>query len=189
MPDKPINNRPQINIRLHQEPQLLDEIKKAASDRNTTASQFVIGAILAALGKPTTTTPTDTPSLETILAEVDKHLDSKIDKRLREFERRLLAEYRQNDRQPPTEEIIEDRQVIEEDRPETKPNYQVIRDRILKSLRAKVATSSPQFRAASRALDRFISELEAEPNPPQNNEGIKACFQMLGVSRLLSTST
>ncbi len=60
-------------------------------------------------------------------------------------------------------QLIED---IPETRPETRPDYQVIRDRILRSLRAKVATSSPQFRAASRALDRFISEIEADAKTP-----------------------
>ncbi len=92
MPDKPV--RPQLNIRLDKHLDLLEDIKQAASDRNTTVSQFILDAILTALGKPTTTTPTDTPSLEAILAEVDKHLDAKLDERLGEFERRLLAEFR-----------------------------------------------------------------------------------------------
>ncbi|MHC5779899.1 hypothetical protein, partial [Nostoc sp.] len=158
MTDKPL--RPQLNIRLDKYPTLLDEIKSCASDRSTTASQFILDAILTALGKPTTTTPTDTPSLEAILAEVDELIDEKLDKRLGEFEQRLLAEFRPNDRQPPPEELIEDRQVIEEDRPETKPDYQAIRDRILRSLRTRVATTSPQYKAATKVLDRFIAELE-----------------------------
>ncbi len=88
MPDKPV--RPQLNVRLDKHPGLLNEIKAYASDgyagtkgdhRNITASQFVLDAILTALSKPTTTTPTDTPSLETILAEVDKNIDTKIDER------------------------------------------------------------------------------------------------------------
>ncbi|MHC5717538.1 MAG: hypothetical protein ACYTX0_36895 [Nostoc sp.] len=128
MPDKPV--RPQLNIRLDKHLELLDDIKAYASDRNITASEFVIDAILTALGKSTTTTPTDTPSLDAILAEVDKILDAKLDQRLGEFERRLLAEFRQNDRQPPPEELIEDRQVMSEAR----PDYQAIRDHILKSL-------------------------------------------------------
>jgi len=51
MPDKHPSNRPQLNIRLDKNPGLLDEIKGAASDRNITASEFVINAILSALGK------------------------------------------------------------------------------------------------------------------------------------------
>ncbi len=81
MPDKPVTNRPQINIRLDKEPSLLDEIKKAASDRNTTVSEFLLGIIKTALGKPTT----PTPSLETIMAEIDKIVDTKIDERLGEL--------------------------------------------------------------------------------------------------------
>ncbi len=164
MPDKPV--RPQLNIRLDKYPDLLDEIKGAASDRNTTASQFVLDAILTALGKPTTTTPSDTPSLVEILAEVDKIIDTKLDKRMGEFEGRLLAQFRQDDRQLPIEELIEDI-------PETRPDYQAIRDSVLKSLttgRGSFASTSPQFRAASRALDQFIAQIQADANPPQNNE-------------------
>lgn len=62
MPDKPV--RPQLNIRLDKHGDLLDDIKQAASDRNTTASQFILDAILTALGKPTITTPTAAPSIE-----------------------------------------------------------------------------------------------------------------------------
>ncbi|MEH2003519.1 MAG: hypothetical protein V7L00_33265 [Nostoc sp.] len=162
MTDKPV--RPQLNVRLDKYPSLLDDIKQAASDRNTTVSQFVIDTILSALGKPTTTTPPPTPSLEEILAEVDRIVDAKLDKRLGEFEQRLLAEFRQDDAQPALEE---NRQVAEEVRPETRLDYQEIRDRILRSLRSKVATTSPQFKTATKVLDRFISELEGEPNPPQ----------------------
>lgn len=165
MPDKPI--RPQLNVRLDKHPKLLDEIKQAAGDRNTTASQFVLDAILTALGKLTTTTPTDTPSLEAILAEVDKHLDAKLDERLGEFEGRLLAQFRQNDRQPPPEE---NRQVIEETRPDARPDYKEIRDRILRSLKARVATTSPQYKTATKVLDTFIAQIEAEPNSPQKND-------------------
>ena len=42
------------------------------------------------------------------------------------------------------------------------PDYEAVRDRILKSLitgKGKVATTSPQYKAAARALDRFILEL------------------------------
>ena len=42
------------------------------------------------------------------------------------------------------------------------PDYEVVRDRILKSLtsgKGKVASTSPQYKTAARALDRFISEL------------------------------
>ncbi|MBD2730935.1 hypothetical protein H6G96_32610 [Nostoc sp. FACHB-892] len=39
--------------------------------RNITASELVLDAIKFALGKSTTTTPTDTPSLESIKAEID----------------------------------------------------------------------------------------------------------------------
>lgn len=85
MPDKPVNNRPQINIRLDKEPSLLDEIKKAASDRNTTVSEFLLGIIKTALGKPTSTEPPSVPSLETILAEIDRIIDTKLDERLGEL--------------------------------------------------------------------------------------------------------
>lgn len=85
MPDKPVTNRPQINIRLHKEPTLLDEIKKAASDRNTTVSEFLLDAIKTALGKPASTELTPAPSLETILAEIDNIVDRKIDERLGEL--------------------------------------------------------------------------------------------------------
>lgn len=157
MTDKPL--RPQLNIRLDKYPELLDEIKQAASDRNTTVSQFILEAILTALGKPTTTAPIDTPSLEGILTEVDELVDAKLDKRLGEFEQRLLAQFRRDDRQSAPEE---DRQVIEEARPDARPDYKEIRDRILKSLRARVATTSPQYKASARVLDKFISELEAD---------------------------
>lgn len=79
MPKKPVNNRPQLNVRLDKEPTLLDEIKKAASDRNITVSEFLIDAIKSALGKPAT------PSLESILAEIDKIIDAKLDLRLGEL--------------------------------------------------------------------------------------------------------
>ena len=82
MSDKPV--RPQINIRLDKEPSLLDEIKKAASDRNTTKSEFLLGIIKTALGKPTTTMPTPAPSLETIMTEIDNIIDTKLDERLGE---------------------------------------------------------------------------------------------------------
>lgn len=81
MPKKPINNRPQINVRLDKDPTLLDEIKKAASDRNITASEFLIDAIKSALGKQAT----PPPSLESILVEIDKILDAKLDQRLGEL--------------------------------------------------------------------------------------------------------
>jgi uncharacterized protein (DUF1778 family) len=74
MTDKPVNNRPQINIRLDKEPTLLDEIKRTASDRNITVSEFLLDAIKTALGKTTATTPA--PSLETILAELDNIVNS-----------------------------------------------------------------------------------------------------------------
>jgi predicted solute-binding protein len=83
MSDKPV--RPQINIRLDKEPSLLDEIKKAASDRNTTVSEFLLDVIKTALGKTTTTTPTPAPFLETILAQIDNILDIKLDERLGEL--------------------------------------------------------------------------------------------------------
>ncbi|MEH2131749.1 MAG: hypothetical protein V7K86_14175 [Nostoc sp.] len=101
--------------------------------------------------------------LESIKAEIDELIDAKLDKRLGEFERRLLAEFRQNDRQPAPEELIED---IPETRPDSRPDYQAVRDRILRSLRSKVASTSPQFKTATKVLDKFISELEADANPP-----------------------
>ncbi|MEH2321893.1 hypothetical protein [Nostoc sp.] len=64
---------------------MLGEIKKAASDRNITVSQFLLDAIKSALGKPTTSTPAAIPSLESILAEIDKIIDSKLDQRLGEL--------------------------------------------------------------------------------------------------------
>ena len=82
MPDKPVNNRPQINIRLDKDPTLLDEIKKAASDRNTSVTEFLLEAIKSALGKSTFT---PTPSLESILAELDNVIDVKLDERLGEL--------------------------------------------------------------------------------------------------------
>ncbi|MHC5823185.1 MAG: hypothetical protein ACYT04_46970 [Nostoc sp.] len=166
MTDKPL--RPQLNIRLDKHPSLLDDIKQAASDRNTTASQFVIDIILSALGQPTNTTPTDTPSLEAIKAEIDELIEAKLDKRLGDFEQRLLAQIRQDDRQPAPEELIED---ISETRPETRPDYQEIRDRVLKSLttgRGSFASTSPQYRAASRALDRFIAQIANEESQAQS---------------------
>jgi len=182
MPDKFV--RPQLNVRLDKHPGLLDEIKAYASDRNITASEFILEAILTALGKPTTTTPTAAPSLEAIKAEIDKLVDTKLDERLGEFERRLLAQFRQDDRQPPPEE---DRQVVEEIRPDAKPNYQIIRDsealrrsrsvsqrsadRVLRSLttgRGSFASTSPQYRAASRALDRFIAQIANEESQAQS---------------------
>lgn len=114
------------------------------------------------MGKPTTTTPTDTPSLEAILAERDKLIDTKLDERLGELEGRLLAEFRPNDRQPPPEE---DRPVVEEIRADAKPDYQAIRDGILKSLitgRGRIAPSAPQYKSAVKALDRFIAEIQGD---------------------------
>ncbi|HYX17886.1 MAG TPA: hypothetical protein VE944_26705 [Nostoc sp.] len=76
--------------------------------------------------------------------------------------------------QPPEELIEQARQAIEGDRPENRPetrlDYQTIRDGILRSLRGKVATSSPQYRSVTKALDRFIAEIQAGANPPQKNE-------------------
>jgi len=151
------------NVRLEKDPTLLDAIKAYASDRNITASEFILDAIKTALGKPTTTIPTAAPSLDAILAEVDKIIDTKLDERLGEFERRLLAELRQDDRQPPPEE---DRQVVEEirldSRPDSRPDYQTVRDRILRSLKARVATTSPQYKTATKVLNRFITEIQAD---------------------------
>lgn len=118
------------------------------------------------MGKPITTKPTNTPSLEAILAEVDKHLDTKLDKRLFEFERRLLAEIRQEDRQPPPEE---NRQVPPETRPEDRPDYQAVRDRILRSLttvRGRIAPSAPQYKSAVKLLNRFIAEIQGDTKTP-----------------------
>ena len=42
------------------------------------------------------------------------------------------------------------------------PDYEAVRDRILKTLtsgKGKVASTSPQYKTAARALDRFILEL------------------------------
>jgi hypothetical protein len=50
------------------------------------------------------------------------------------------------------------------------PDYQEIRDRVLKSLttgRGSFASTSPQYRAASRALDRFIAQIEGDAKAPQ----------------------
>lgn len=126
----------------------------------------MINAIKSALGKPTTTTPTDTPSLEAILAEVDKMIDTKLDQRLGEFEQRLLAEFRQNDGQPQPEE---DRQAPPENRPIARPDYQAVRDRVLKTFttgRGRIAPSAPQYKSAVKALDRFIAEIQADPKVP-----------------------
>ncbi|HYX17887.1 MAG TPA: hypothetical protein VE944_26710 [Nostoc sp.] len=84
MPKKPVNNRPQINIRLDKDPSLLDEIKKAASDRNITASEFLIDAIKSALGKADPP-PMPIPSLDSILLEIDKLIDDKLGERLGEL--------------------------------------------------------------------------------------------------------
>lgn len=46
------------------------------------------------------------------------------------------------------------------------PDYQAMRDRVLKTLvtgRGKVATVSPQYKTAARAMDRFIEELKSTP--------------------------
>ena len=166
MLNKPQNNRLQLNIRLEKFPQLLDDVKRAASNRNVSSSEFVVNAILTALGKPTITTPIDTTSLDAIKSEIDQLIDTKLDKRLEEFEQRLLAQFRANDSQPPPEELIED---IPEIKPEIKPNYQAVRDRILKSLttgRGRIAPSAPQYKSAVKALDRFISEIETDPKVP-----------------------
>lgn len=80
-----------------------------------------------------------------------------------EFERQLLEQIRPSDRQLHLEE---DRQVVEETRPDTRPDYQIIRDRILKSLttgRGRIAPSAPQYKSAVKALDRFIAEIENHP--------------------------
>jgi hypothetical protein len=77
----------------------------------------------------------------------------------------LLAEIRsdsrQGDRQQPLEELIEEnRQIIEE----VRPDYQAVRDRILKSLttgRARIAPSAPQYKSAAKALHKFIAEIQA----------------------------
>jgi hypothetical protein len=45
----------------------------------------------------------------------------------------------------------------------SKPDLQLVRDRILKSLitgRSNVATTSPQYKAAAKVLDRFVEELQ-----------------------------
>ena len=42
------------------------------------------------------------------------------------------------------------------------PDYEAVRDRVLRTLtsgKGKIATTSPQYKAAARALDRFILEL------------------------------
>ncbi|MEH2321011.1 hypothetical protein [Nostoc sp.] len=86
-------------------------------------------------------------------------------------ERRLLAQFRPSDRQenrqpPPAELIEEDRQVIPEARQETSPpDYQTIRDRVLKSLitgRGRIAPSAPQYKSAVKVLDRFIAEIQGD---------------------------
>ncbi len=106
----------------------------------------------------------------------------------------MLAHIRQHDRQPPPEELIQDRRIIQEARQEIKPDYQQLhqrnqelsaevlrlkeiveqapttrkpelfslRDRVLKSLtigRGRIATTSPQYKTAIKALDKFIDEL------------------------------
>jgi hypothetical protein len=79
------NSRFQLNVRLDKSPELLDKIKQIASARQITVSEFLIDAIKSALGKPATPTPTAAPSLESILAELDKRIDAKLDERLGEL--------------------------------------------------------------------------------------------------------
>ncbi|MBO3463397.1 hypothetical protein G7B40_040950 [Aetokthonos hydrillicola Thurmond2011] len=46
--------------------------------------------------------------------------------------------------------------------------YEAVRSRILKTLltgKSKVATTSPQYKTASRALDNFIKELKESSTP------------------------
>jgi hypothetical protein len=57
----------------------------ACDHRNITSSEFLIDAIKFALGKPATPAPTAVPSLELIIAEIDKIIDAKLDERLGEL--------------------------------------------------------------------------------------------------------
>ncbi|WP_104899493.1 hypothetical protein [Nostoc sp. 'Peltigera membranacea cyanobiont' N6] len=78
---------------------------------------------------------------------------------------------RPDNRQSQEEELIEDRQ-------ETRPDYQAVRDsealrrsadRILKSLttgRGRIAPSAPQYKTATKVLDRFITEIQADAKTP-----------------------
>jgi hypothetical protein len=88
----------------------------------------------------------------------------------------LRLDARPDDRQQAPEELIEeDRQIVEEARPEPRPDYQGVRDRVLKSFttgRGRIAPSAPQYRAAAKALDKFIVELERvdQPDPEPQME-------------------
>ncbi|MCW5319349.1 hypothetical protein GTQ43_39020 [Nostoc sp. KVJ3] len=79
----------------------------------------------------------------------------------------MLEQFRQDDIQQPPETLME---ISPETRPDdrqetTPPDYQTIRDRILKSLitgRGRIATSAPQYKSAVKALDRFIAEIQGD---------------------------
>ncbi|MEH2293443.1 hypothetical protein [Nostoc sp.] len=86
----------------------------------------------------------------------------------------MLEQFRQEDRQQPPEELIE---IRPEDRQETRPpDYQAVRDRVLKTFttgRGRIASTSPQYKSAAKALDRFIAEIEVVTQSQKLKEHIE----------------
>ncbi|MBD2770975.1 hypothetical protein [Iningainema tapete] len=91
--------------------------------------------------------------------------------RIEELQRENVSIVQRNfELQRENESLLQQNQVLQEELNNLSqapaislPDLQLVRDRVLKSLtsgKSKVATTSPQYKTAARALDRFIEELQ-----------------------------
>lgn len=155
MAEKLDKQRYQLNLRLDKEPELLDEIKNAAEKRSVNITTFVLDAVRAALGKPTST-PSPAPSWDQINERLEHLIDNKLEERLGKVERRLRDEVKVQPHQQPTSQLSStDYQAVRDSR-----RLLAARDRILKEW--KVAKRAESKERIALVLDQFIQALEAE---------------------------
>jgi hypothetical protein len=149
-------------------------------------------------------TPPATATMSTLLAEVDKRIVEQlapIHEKLNQLEaafggvRSLSVDKIDTPRQQENSQFIEqlrsDNEALVHKNQELQqelgnaaatpepPDYKAVRDRVLKSLtgRGRIATTSPQYKTAVKALDKFIEELNKEKSAsPENWESRAEMF-------------
>jgi len=148
-------------------------------------------------------TPPATATMSTLLAEVDNRIAEQlapIQEKLNQLEAayRLSVDIvdkvdtpRQQENSQFIEQLRSDNEALVHKNQELQqelgnaaatpepPDYKAVRDRILKSLtgRGRIATTSPQYKTAVKALDKFIEELNKEKSAsPENWESRAEMF-------------
>jgi len=168
-----------------QELEALRTIQQPGESLSQTAQRF----LKQSLG---ISTPPATATMSTLLTEVDNRIAEQlapIHEKLNQLEAayRLSADNVDTPRQQENSQLIEqlrsENEVLVHQNQELQqelsnaatpepPDYKVVRDRVLKSLtsgRGKLATTSPQYKTAVKALDKFIEELNTEKSASTEN--------------------